>query len=72
MKFNRRKMQIPVPGGNNPRHQYMLGSDSLESFAEKELEVQVDTKLNMSQQYSFAAKKANSIWTMLGRMLPAG
>jgi len=40
-------------------HQYMLGAAQQESsLAEKDLVV---TKLNMSQQYAFATKKANGV-----------
>ena len=40
----------------------MLGAAQLESsFAEKDLEVLVDTKLNMSQRCVLAVKMANSI-----------
>jgi len=55
---------------NNPRNQYMLGTDQLEScLAEKDLpRVLVNTKLDMSQhcgltaqQWPFATKKANDI-----------
>ena len=43
-------------------HLYMLGADQLESrSAGKDLDVLVDTKLNMSQQWALVAKKANGI-----------
>jgi len=43
-------------------HQYILGADQLEnSFAEQGLDVLVDTKLNVSQQYHTAEQKTNSV-----------
>ncbi|KAK4832489.1 hypothetical protein QYF61_023536 [Mycteria americana] len=62
MKFNNRKCKVLHFGGNNPRCQHMLGITQLKSiFAEKDLGVWVDTKLNVSQQCVLAAKKANGI-----------
>ncbi|KAK4832341.1 hypothetical protein QYF61_021870 [Mycteria americana] len=51
IKFSERKCKVLHLARNNPRHQYTLGADQLESsLAEKDLEVLVDTKLNMSQR----------------------
>ena len=62
MKFNEEKHKVLQLGRNNPRHQYMLGAAWLESsFAEKDLGVLVDTKLNISQQGALATKKVNGI-----------
>ncbi|GAB0184879.1 hypothetical protein GRJ2_000953200 [Grus japonensis] len=47
---------------NNPKHQYRLGVDQLESSAaEKDLEVLMGNKLSMSQQCAFVARRANGI-----------
>ena len=41
-------------------HKYKLGGTWLDSsISERDLGVLVDNKLNMSQQYDMAAKKAN-------------
>ncbi|GAB0184068.1 hypothetical protein GRJ2_000872100 [Grus japonensis] len=62
MKFNKRKCKVLHLVRNNPMDQYMLGTTQLESsFAEKDLGVLVDTKLNMSQQCAPVAKKATGI-----------
>lgn len=60
MKFSKGKMQVLHLGKNKPRHHYTLGTDWLESNSTgKHLEVLLDTKLTMSQQCTFEAKKAN-------------
>ena len=59
MKFRKGKCKVLPLGRNNPRHQYMLGTDWLESsFAEKVL---VDNITNTSQQCTFLVKKASGI-----------
>ena len=68
MKYNKDKCRGLHLGRNNPRYQYRLGTDLLESsIGERDLGVLMDSRMTMSQHCALVAKAANGILKCIRR-----
>ena len=67
MMLNKAKYKIVHMDHGYPRYKYRVGELTESSPAEKDLEVQMDRKLDMSQQCVLAAQNSNSILGCISR-----
>ena len=70
MNFNREKCKVLHLSNRNVIHKYRMGDTWLDSsICERDLDVLVDNKLNLSQQCNMAAKKANAMLGCIARSI---
>lgn len=63
MKFSKGKCQVPQLEWSNAGHSYRLEDGWLEnSFAERDLRVLLDSKLNTSQMFALTIKGQTAFW----------
>ncbi|KAJ7424503.1 rna-directed dna polymerase from mobile element jockey-like [Pitangus sulphuratus] len=71
-RFNKGKYRVLHVGRNNPKYQYRLGADLLESSSVENNLAVLDDKMTMSQQRTLATGGPMVSWDALGILWPAG